>query len=515
MFKKLFVLTLFFILQITKAQNDFITTWQPGLTTTTTVDAPYAATSDQIWFPGIGENYSINWEEVGFPAHSGTMNNVTSTKQVLIDFGTPLNPGGSAAAKYKVKVRNGSGTFKQIRFGEATLVNLGEMILPIWEAFGSSDKILEIEQWGDISWLSMNGAFATCRLLKLTATDIPNLNNVTDASFMFSNTPSFNGAPSMQNWDTSHIINFGSMFSRLGDNTLFTDVFNPPYFNSWDMSSAQDISYMFAGRGLFNQDLNAWNTSNVKNMAWTFGSTRFNERINNWDTSNVTNMEGMFHYNTYFDQPIGNWNTSKVTLMGHMLHGCTSFNQPIESWNVSKVTSMGLMLSGDLTFNQSLGNWNLAALTNGSNMLFQTVLNCENYSKTLSGWADNPNTANNIALGLLSSLQYASNAVIKRDMLLSKGWLFSGDTQGSCFLSTSDNSLKKSGGIYPNPATDNIHTDLIHDAIDYKILDTSGRMVMSGKLNQDTITISSLSKGNYILQIVSKDKIQNFKFIKK
>lgn len=518
MCKKLLTFFLFFLLfNFSKAQGEFITIWKPGNngTNPTAVSAPYQATSDQIWFPGIGDHFRIDWEEIGYTQHKGTMADVTPIKQVLIDFGTPTNPGGSAAASYRIKVSNGNGSFKQIRFGEAQLVNLGEMILPIWQIFGSSDKILEIEQWGDISWVSMNGAFATCKFMTLSATDMPKLSNVTDVSFMFSNTPSFNGAPSMQNWNTTNIINFSSMFSRLGDTSTIPDVFNPNYFKSWDISSAEDISYMFASRPLFNQNLNDWNTSNVKNMAWTFGNTYYNQDLSNWDTSKVTNMDGMFHYNSVFNQPISNWNTSNVTTMGHMFHGCTNFNQPIQFWNVGKLTNTLLMLGDATNFNQSLASWNIKALTNAASMLYNTALTCENYSKTLSGWADNINVPNNVNMGLTNPLKYASNAINKRDILIAKGWQFNGDTQGSCFLSTTEAGIRKSGSIYPNPAHDNIHLEDLHDIQNFKILDESGRLIDSGKTDSDMINISSLPTGNYILQIVLKDKIQSFKFIKK
>ncbi|WP_228453270.1 DUF285 domain-containing protein, partial [Chryseobacterium sp. CH1] len=196
---------------------EFITIWKPASTAipTLTIDAPYQATPQQIWFPGIGDNYDIYWEEVGYPQHNGSLTNVTSTKQVLIDFGTSLSDGTDA--KYRVKVTNGNGVFRQIKFGNPQLFAAPEQIIPIWQVNGSADKLLEIEQWGNISWASMNNAFSLCRLMGLTATDTPKLNNVEDASFMFYGTTTFTGASSMQNWDTSKIRNFSFMFSLLSD----------------------------------------------------------------------------------------------------------------------------------------------------------------------------------------------------------------------------------------------------------------------------------------------------------
>ncbi|MFP3541108.1 hypothetical protein, partial [Pseudomonas sp. SIMBA_044] len=97
MLKKLSLLIILsFLFQTIKAQNEFITIWKPS-TNSPTVSAPFQAGNNQIWFPGIGENYNITWEEVGYPQHSGTMLNITSTQQVLIDFGTPINPNQTSA----------------------------------------------------------------------------------------------------------------------------------------------------------------------------------------------------------------------------------------------------------------------------------------------------------------------------------------------------------------------------------------------------------------------------------
>ena len=65
----------------------------------------------------------------------------------------------------------------------------------------------------------------------------------------------------------------------------------------------------------------------------------------------------------------------------------------------------------------------------------QTGIDCENFSKTLAAWADNPDTANNVDLDIVTPLTYASNAADKRNILISKGWTMSGDTVGNCLLS--------------------------------------------------------------------------------
>ncbi|PWN63871.1 BspA family leucine-rich repeat surface protein [Chryseobacterium viscerum] len=515
--KKIPILISLLLVLMVKAQHEFITIWKPASTAlpALNVDAPYQATTEQIWFPGIGENYDIYWEEVGYPQHNGTLTDVTSTKQVFIDFGTSI--ADKDDAKYRVKVTNGSGSFKQIKFGSAQLFAAPEQFIPMWQVNGSADKLLEIEQWGNISWTTMNGAFSLCRLMGLTATDTPKLNNVDDASFMFFGTNSFTGASSMQNWDTSKIKNFSFMFSLLFDSppVAMTDQFNPPYFDTWNMSSATNLSYMFGNRKVFNQTLNSWDVSNVTDMSWMFGQClSFNQRLDNWNTSNLEDMHFMFHMIPVFNQQL-NWNTSKVTNMAHIFHGCSSFNQPLENWDMTKVTKIDQILNTASSFNQPLGNWNLASLINGNSAFTMSGINCENYSKTLLGWADNPNTANNVSLGSLIGIKYASNVSDKRDILINKGWILGGDAVGSCLLSSSDLKLNKKPLLYPNPAVDDIHIEGLSDIKNYKIYDASGRLVKEGNPNNEMINVSSLPKGNYMIQLIMKEKTVSSKFIKK
>lgn len=523
MIKKLLTICLFIVcLQNFKAQNEFVTIWKPNLVTPLLPSIPQytPAAENQIWFPGIGENYTISWEEVGYLQHNGTMSNVTSTMNVLIDFGTSLNP-VSADATYRVKVSNGSGFFKQIQFSQDITSSQANFDVVSMKALGSSNKIMEIEQWGNIQWQSMKSAFSQCGLLEITATDTPDLSKVTDASLMFYNTFKLNNNPSMADWNTYNIKNFKYMFGRTSPLAflLTAEVFDAP-IGSWNMSSAEDISYMFYKRKVFNQNLNNWNTSNVTNMAYTFAEAAlFNQPLDNWNTSKVTNMAFMFHFIPNFNQPLNTWDTSKVTDMGHMFHVASNFNQPLDMWDVSKVTEMNTMFSDATSFNHTLKDWDLNVLISALTMIRNTGLDCGNYSSTLYGWANNPTTAHNINLGLNNTLTYSIDAgtVTARNTLLNaKGWTFSGDNPVECDrLSTAEYHLHDSPSIYPNPASDVIYLKNISNAKTYIITDMSGRIVSKDALDRNVINIELLTTGNYILQIISKDKIHTFKFIKK
>ena len=55
------------------------------------------------------------------------------------------------------------------------------------------------------------------------------------------------------------------------------------------------MSWMFAKTYNFNQPLDNWNVSNVKDMSWMFyRAYSFNQPLNNWDVSNVKDMQYMF-----------------------------------------------------------------------------------------------------------------------------------------------------------------------------------------------------------------------------
>lgn len=70
--------------------------------------------------------------------------------------------------------------------------------------------------------------------------------------------------------------------------------------------------------------------------------------IRNWNTENVTNMSSLFLGDTLFNEDISLWNTAKVTDMSNMFNGASSFNHNIGGWNTSSVTTMTNMFKDAL-----------------------------------------------------------------------------------------------------------------------------------------------------------------------
>jgi hypothetical protein len=81
---------------------------------------------------------------------------------------------------------------------------------------GTAFTIVEISQWGNVEWISMENAFDnsnsffTNGIQLVTAIDIPNLTNVTSMKDMFKNCTNFN--PAISSYNTSNVADMSSMF---------------------------------------------------------------------------------------------------------------------------------------------------------------------------------------------------------------------------------------------------------------------------------------------------------------
>ncbi|MDG4949373.1 BspA family leucine-rich repeat surface protein [Weeksellaceae bacterium KMM 9724] len=226
--------------------NSFITTWQ------TTSD------NESITIPttGSGYNYNIDWGDGD--TQTGLLGDATHTY--------------STAGLYTIEI---SGDFPRIYFNNT----------------GDKDKIMSIEQWGDINWTSMENAFTGCSNLISNALDMPDLSMVTNMKGMFGYATSFNGDANIMNWDVSNVTNMHGMFG---------------------------------GASNFNADINNWNVENVSNMKLMFSyATSFNQDLSSWNVGSVINMDSMFRGATAFDQNIGNWNVTNVVNMSNMLKGAS------------------------------------------------------------------------------------------------------------------------------------------------------------------------------------------------
>lgn len=70
--------------------------------------------------------------------------------------------------------------------------------------------------------------------------------------------------------------------------------------------------------------------------------------------------------------------------------------------------------------------------------------------------------------------------------------------------------------IHPNPANEVLNISYSNELDDpiYSVFDISGKRVLNAKLESNTINISKLNSGNYILRVIANGKVQVQKFIK-
>ncbi|GAA3640681.1 hypothetical protein GCM10022397_27480 [Flavivirga jejuensis] len=340
------------------APSPFITTWK------TTSDNE----SITIYInPNIttGYDYQINWGD------GSTESNLTGDATHKY----------ASAGTYIVEI---SGDFPAIYSGYNNRIN--------------AEKLQTIENWGDITWKSMEKAFAYCTNLTYNATDIPNLDNVTNMASMFFVASDFNG--DLSSWDVSKVTNMVAMFFGASD-------FNGD-LSSWDVSKVTNMASMFFGASDFNGDISSWGVSEVTNMYAMFNNASsfngdisswdvikvtdmasmfsnasdFNGDISSWDVSEVTNMEAMFAYASNFNGDISSWDVSNVETMHAMFYYASNFNGDISSWDVSKVTNMNFMFNNASSFNGDISSWDVSKVINMSNMFAYA----SNFNGDLSNW---------------------------------------------------------------------------------------------------------------------------------
>lgn len=488
MYKKQLV-TIFLSLFITSyAQTEFITVWKPNVNGT--ID-------NAISFGGTGTGYTISWEEVGFPQHNGVLSSVTSNSSnpAIISFGTSLNA-NSIQATYRVKVSNGNGLFYGFKGNTS----------PIY--LDGSPEIFEVSQWGDIVWLQQfDRAFLYCQNLNVTATDVPNLTQINNLSEMFLYCPSLIGNPSFSNWNTSTITNMSGMFNG-------AKLFNQN-IGTWNTAKVTNFAFMFTNASAFNQNISTWNTASGTNFSAMFSDAKaFNQPLNTWNTSNATNFRYVFSGATSFNQPLNNWNTGKVTDFEHMFENAVAFNQPIGNWNVSNVTYYAgfNMFNGATHFDQDISSWDINFQNfSGSSAFFglkNSGLSCTNYNKFLVALYNNPTWASSgLTTGTIDAtgLSYSTpSAIMARAQLVNKGFNIIGDTyNASCNsnLSTAEAVQQVKTPAYPNPTTGLITIESTANENVY-LYDITGKMLKNVILNKgnNRIDLTEYPSGNYLLK---------------
>lgn len=370
----------------------------------------------------------------------------------------------------------------------------------------------DIGNWNTSSVTNMDGMFLGAELFNQDIGDW-NTSGVTSMLEMFREASSFNQGIGL--WNTSSVANMGGMFRE-------AITFNQDIGN-WNTSSVLNMSSMFNRAIVFNQDIGSWNTSAVTFMWGMFWeASAFNQDIGSWNTSSVINMANMFREANVFNQDISNWNTTAVTNMDEIFRKASAFNQDISSWNTASVTNMNSMFTEASVFNQNLGDWILNSTVSMDSMLSASGMDCNNYSATLIGWAENNPSISGRTLSAYGR-EYGTNAIDARDFLtITNGWTIIGDAASDSIcgvFSTSIVEFYQDFVMYPNPTSNRLNIEnLVNDPLlGLTIYNLQGKIVnkLRGNLEfNQSIDVSSLSTGSYIIEIKTNEQSVFKKFLK-
>lgn len=178
--------------------------------------------------------------------------------------------------------------------------------------FAPKDRLLGVLQCGTDLLPLGDGAFTDCNRMQWTATDAPNLHDITSLDNMFRNCASL----------------------------------TTPNFNSWDVSGIQSMHSMFISCSLFDGCINEWNTTSLETATDMFnGCISFNGNINDWSTGSLANTVQMFQGAQSFNQDLYNWDMSNVTIMTSMFQD-TDFCGDLTGWNVERCTDFTNIFDG-------------------------------------------------------------------------------------------------------------------------------------------------------------------------
>lgn len=217
------------------------------------------------------------------------------------------------------------------------------------------DKLIKVEQLGEVGWKKLDYAFYSADNLKDFEGSVAS--TVLSAEFMFSfcsklenvklsgpksfNLSSMKGlflkASNLRNiqfsdFDFSSVTSMAMMF-RETTNLTNLDLSN---INS---SSLTSMELMFYDSGIETLTLSNMDTSRVENMQQVFqdASSLHNLDVTGWDTSRVTNMRSMFlRASSLTSLDLSHFNTSMVTTFYQMFNRASSLTYVnLDWWTIS------------------------------------------------------------------------------------------------------------------------------------------------------------------------------------
>ena len=278
----------------------------------------------------------------------------------------------------------------------------------------SRSYITAINQWGNATFLSLEGAFANNQeLTTLPSESMPSLIYCHSMTAMFANCIKLNAFPKLP--ATLQSVRYmAGMFYNCSE-------FNQPIVNetggSLNTVQLVELSNFLYGAVKWNNKIDI----NIHDFSTGFRSSadiyltnmfaqcraltgQFDSSISNLKFSSGQGYSyicnGMFRgchtLNTSLATSGSAWNTSAIRQMADMFSECYAFNGSLAGWDVSGNTTFSFTFYGAVAFNQDISSWNTSNVQYMSGM-FGSAQNFNkniSYNPTTGAW----NTANVITM---------------------------------------------------------------------------------------------------------------------
>lgn len=244
-------------------------------------------------------------ESITLPLRSGFNYNFT------VDWGdgTAVQTVTSEGSSNKTHTYSNAGDY------EVTLTGTAEAWY--FNASGDKDKLIKVNELGDMGWTDLSYAFSGC-----------------------TNLTSFYGGV------TNQVTNMRNMFNGLNSATTLD-------LSKLNTSNVTSMRGMFGNSSFSSLDLSSFDTSKVTTMRYMLGlMTEITSLdLTSFDTSNVVSMYGMFSGSTKLKTvDVSSFNTSKLEEMPYMFNNTAIESLDLSHFDVSQVTDMGVVFANSSNF---------------------------------------------------------------------------------------------------------------------------------------------------------------------
>ncbi len=239
----------------------------------------------------------------------------------------------------------------------------------LFDEFGGSNnfenvlQVADLIQWGNSQWTTMAFSFAGASLMLVSASDVPDMSTVEDMRFMFYSAQLAD--PDTTLWDVSSVVDMSNMFALTHNAN--------PNTSDWNVSNVIRMFRMFRASRSANPDVSDWIVSSVENFSGMFDASRVAQpNTTQWDVSAAKEMKRMFASSELADPDTSNWVTSAVEDMSFMFASSRVANPNTLNWDVSSVENFEFMFDQASKADPDTSLWVLSSAKNMNRMFSRT-----------------------------------------------------------------------------------------------------------------------------------------------